>query len=72
MKIRYPDAMQMALIVSTLQALRAPRRTAAMENRSLWWYHKKYSATGFLAGIPLLSCGAASKTLYLLPGVSSV
>ena len=33
---------------------------------------KKYSATGFFAGIPLLSCGAASKTLYLLPGAGSV
>lgn len=30
--------------------------------------YKKYSARGFLAGIPRLSCGAASKTLYRLPG----
>ena len=32
--------------------------------------YKKYSATGFFAGIPLESCGAAEKTLYRLAGPS--
>jgi hypothetical protein len=32
--------------------------------------YKKYSPTGFFAGIPLVPCGAASKTLYLRPGVA--
>lgn len=33
-------------------------------------HHKKYSPTGFLAGMPLVPCGAASKTRYRRPGVA--
>lgn len=36
-------------------------------------FHKKYSVTGFFAGMPLsCNCFAASNTLYLLPGATAI